>query len=394
MTLSGALCYGELAGRFPRAGGVYVFLRESYGPRLSFLYGWMSMLVVDPAISASFAAGMAAYFAYVVPLSPLAIKLIAVGMIWALCLLNIVSIRLTAWFLRWITWLKLGLLAFLTIWALSFRLGSWSNFKPFIAQHPGSMPLAPALAIGMLGAFFSFGGWWDIGKVAGEIRDPGRTLPRALTFGVIAITLVYIVISAVFLYLVPVEKVTSDQAFVAQAGEVLFGPTGGIVFSAIVIICLIGSLGALIMFAPRVYYAMANDGLFFNAIARTHPRFGTPANAILIQGFTASLLVLAATFDQIISYALFVMIIFLGITVSGLFVIRPRQKAAASVILTPGYPFTPLVFIALVLLMLLLVAAHSPRGALIGVLVVLAGLPFYEIFRSRMIPIPAESEAS
>jgi basic amino acid/polyamine antiporter, APA family len=394
MTLSGALCYGELAGRFPRAGGVYVFLRESYGPRLSFLYGWMSMLVLDPAISASFAAGMAGYFAYVVPLSPLAIKLTAVGMIWALCLLNIVSVRVTAWFLRWITWLKLALLAFLTIWALAFRLGSWSNFKPFIAQHPGSMPLMPALAVGMLGAFFSYGGWWDIGKVAGEVRDPSRILPRALIISVIAITLVYIVVSAVFLYLVPVEKVTSDQAFVAQAGEVLFGPTGGIVFSAIVIICLIGSLAALLMFAPRVYYAMANDGLFFKAIARTHPRFGTPANAILVQGFIASLLVFAGTFDQIISYALFVIIIFLGITVAGLFVIRPRQQAEASVILTPGYPVTPLIFIALVLLMAFLVAAHAPRAALLGVVVVLVGLPVYEIFRSRIIPIPAESEAS
>ena len=201
--------------------------------------------------------------------------------------------------------------------------------------------------------------------------------------GVAGVTVVYIVVSAVFLYLVPLEKVTSDQTFVAQAGEVLFGPTGGVVFSAIVIICLVGSLSALIISAPRVYYAMANDGLFLQAVARTHPRFGTPANAIAIQGSIASLLVLLGTFEQIISYALFIVVFFLGLTVAGLFVLRSRRQAAESVILTPGYPATPLAFLLLVAIMLVLVAVRTPRGALLGVAVVSAGLPVYEILRRR-----------
>ena len=279
--------------------------------------------------------------------------------------MNIFSIRTSAAFLRWTTWLKLGLLGFLTIWAVVFRLGSWSNFVPFVAQRPGSLPLAPALGVGVVGAFFSFGGWWDVGKIAGEVRDPGRTLPRALLLGVLAVTTVYVVVSAVFLYLVRLDKVTSDQTFVAQAGEVLFGPTGGVIFAAIVIICLIGSLAALIMFAPRVYYAMAQDGLFLKAIARTHPRFGTPANAIMIQGSIACFLVLIGSFEQIISYAIFIVVLFLGLTVAGLFILR-RQQAAESVVLTPGYPFTPVAFLALVALMLVLVAgqvsASSPDG--------------------------------
>jgi APA family basic amino acid/polyamine antiporter len=306
--------------------------------------------------------------------------------------LNIFSIRVSAGFLRWVTWLKLGLLGFLTVWAVVFRLGSWSNFVPFVAQRHGSMPLAPALGVGLVGAFFSFAGWWDVGKIAGEVRDPGRNLPRALLFGVLAVTAVYIVVSAVFLYLVPLEKVTSDQTFVAQAGEVLFGPTGGVVFAAIVIICLLGSLAALIMFAPRVYYAMASDGLFLKAVARTHPRFGTPANAIAIQGCIASLLVFAGSFEQIISYALFIVILFLGITVAGLFVLRPWQQAGESVILTPGYPLTPLAFLTLVALMLILVAARTPRAALLGVVVVLAGLPVYEVFQSRKAGAPVVGE--
>jgi APA family basic amino acid/polyamine antiporter len=388
MTLSGALCFGELAGRFPSAGGAYIYLKECYGRRIAFLFGWMCLLVMDPAITASLATGLAGYFAYIVPLPPLLIKLVGVAAIWALCLMNIFSVRMSAGFLRWTTWLKLGLLGFLTVWAFAFRLGSWSNFVPFAAQHPGSLPLAPALAVGVVGAFFSFGGWWDVSKIAGEVRDPGRTLPRALLLGLLAVTVVYIVVSAVFLYLVPLEKVTSDQTFVAQAGEVLFGPTGGVVFAAIVIICLVGSLSALIISAPRVYYAMANDGLFLQAVARTHPRYGTPANAIAIQGSIASLLVLLGTFEQIISYALFIVVFFLGLTVAGLFVLRSRRQAAESVILTPGYPATPLAFLLLVAIMLVLVAVRTPRGALLGVAVVSAGLPVYEILRRRSPSFP------
>jgi basic amino acid/polyamine antiporter, APA family len=388
MTLSGALCFGELAGRFPSAGGAYIYLKECYGRRIAFLFGWMCLLVMDPAITASLATGLAGYFAYIVPLPPLVIKFVGVAAIWALCLMNIFSIRMSAGFLRWTTWLKLGLLGFLTVWAFAFHLGSWSNFMPFQAQRPGSLPLAPALGIGVVSAFFSFGGWWDVSKIAGEVRDPGRTLPRALVLGLLAVTTVYIVVSAVFLYLVPLEKVTSDQTFVAQAGEVLFGPTGGVVFAVIVIICLVGSLSALIIFAPRVYYAMANDGLFLQAVARTHPRYGTPASAIAIQGAISSLLILVGNFEQIISYAIFIVVFFLGLTVAGLFILRNRQ-ADESVVLTLGYPVTPLVFLLLVATMLFLVAARNPREAVLGVVVVLAGLPVYEILRRRLPAIGA-----
>jgi APA family basic amino acid/polyamine antiporter len=269
------------------------------------------------------------------------------------------------------------------VWAFAFRLGSWSNFVPFVAQRPGSLPLAPALAVGVVSAFFSFGGWWDVSKITGEVRDPGRTLPRALLLGLLAVTAVYIVVSATFVYLVPLEKVTSDQTFVAQAGEVLFGPTGGVIFAAIVIICLVGSLSALIIFAPRVYYAMANDGLFLKAVASTHPRYGTPANAIAIQGSIASLLILVGNFEQIISYAIFIVVLFLGLTVAGLFILRKRQ-ADESVVLTLGYPVTPVVFLLLVATMLVLVAGRNPRESVLGVVVVLAGLPVYEILRRRL----------
>ena len=196
MAACGALCYGELAARFPEAGGGYVFLREAYGRPIAFLYGWMALLVMDPGLTAALAVGLATYVGYISHLSPIAIKLTAVGAIIILALINITGVRLSAGLLRWLTVLKLGLLAFILIWGFGFRLGSWSNFTPLLAQRSNSAPLLPALAGGLVAAFFSFGGWWDLTKVAGEVREPARTLPRALIYGVAIVTLVYILTSA------------------------------------------------------------------------------------------------------------------------------------------------------------------------------------------------------
>jgi basic amino acid/polyamine antiporter, APA family len=377
MTLSGALCYGELAGRFPRAGGSYVYLLESFGPRIAFLYGWMSLLVLDPGLTAALATGIAAYASYIFHWSPLTLKFAAVLAISAVAGMNICSTRLSAGVLRWLTWLKFAVLATITIWALAFHRGSWSNFVPFVAQRHGALPLGPALATAVVGAFFSFGGWWDATKIAGEVRDPGRTLPRALVLGVLAVTAVYVLISAVFIYLVPIEKVGSDSTFVAQAGEVLFGPPGAVIFAAVVILCVTGSLAAFMIAAPRVIYAMAKDGLFFKSVAQTHPRFGTPARAIAIQATIACVLVALGTFDQIVAYFLFPVIIFLGLAVGGLFILRRRPQQSENVVLTPGYPSTPLAFLLLIAIMLALLAIHSAREAILGTLVVFAGWPVY-----------------
>ncbi|HXG92534.1 MAG TPA: amino acid permease [Blastocatellia bacterium] len=376
MALSGALCYGELAARLPEAGGGYVYLREAYGPALAFIYGWKCFLVMDPGITAALATGLATYVGYIINPSPLGAKLVAISAILALAAANIIGVRTGTWLMRWLTLLKLGLLAVIILWGFALRLGDWSNFIPLVAQRPGSAPLAGAVAGAMVAAFFSFGGWWDLSKLAGEVRDPARVLPRALATGVVAVTVVYILTSAAFIYLVPIERATSGETFAAQAGEALFGSAGGYVFSGVVIISVLGSLAGLIMAAPRVYYAMARDGVFFDATARLHPRFGTPARAIALQAALACLLVTLGTFNEIIAYFVFVTVLFIALTVAAVFVLRRKAEGEASY-KTPGYPATPLVFLAMVAVLLILLAGNRPAQALLGVGVVAMGAPVY-----------------
>ncbi|MGH9746473.1 MAG: APC family permease [Candidatus Acidiferrales bacterium] len=378
MTVSGALCYGELAGRFPQTGGTYVYLRECFGKRTAFLYGWMSVLVMEPGLTAAFATGLAGYAAYILHWTRWETKFGALVAIWLLCILNMVSTRASAGFLRWVTWLKFAVLATLVVWAIAFRLGNWSNFLPFAAQRPGSLPLVAGLGAAVVSAYFSFGGWWDAAKIAGEVRDPEKTFLRALVLGVVSVTVVYVFVSGVFWYLIPFDQVTSDEAFVARAGAVLFGPAGGIVFAAIVVMCVLGSLASVLMSSPRVYYAMAKDGLFLAAAAKTHPRFQTPARAVAIQGILSSILVVLGSFEQIVAYFIFVAVVFIGLAVAGLFELRRRQQPIGAAVATPGYPFTPLGFLALTVTMLILLLAHNPREALLGSLVVLTGWPVYE----------------
>jgi APA family basic amino acid/polyamine antiporter len=382
VTVAGALCFGALAARFPEAGGSYVYLREAFGPRPAFLYGWMSLLVTDPGLTALFATGMAGAFGDAVGLGPWGVKAVAVGSILAVAAVNAAGVTLGAVLLRGLAGLKLGLLGLIVVWGVGLGRGDWSNLLPLVAQRPGSDPLPKALAGAMVLAFFSFAGWWDLNKLAGEVRDPRRVLPRALVLGMAAVTAVYVVITLAFLYLVPTSRIGSGQGFAALAGEALFGRTGGVVFSSVVAVVVLGNLAAIVMAAPRVYYAMARDGLFPPALAALHPRTGAPARATAVQAVLASALVATGTFEQILAYFFFVTVAFLVLTVAGVYVLDRRPAGGeAGPVRVPGYPVTPLAFLVPTAALLVLLAADDPWHALLGLAVVLMGFAFYRVAR-------------
>ena len=389
----GALCFGELAARYPEAGGGYVYLREAWGPLVAFLYGWQSLLVMDPGLTAALAAGLTRYLAYLAPVSPWAGKVLGMAAIVALATVNALGARIGAGALKILTILKVGLLALIVVWGFASGRGDAAHFVPFFARRAGSAPLVAGLAGGVVSAFFSFGGFWDAAKLGGEVKDPRRTLPRALGLGVALVTALYVLTSAVFVYLVPLEATTTADAFAARVGEALFGPAAGRVFAVVVIVAVLGCLAAVLMAAPRVYYAMFRDGLFPASVGDLHPRTGTPVRAIFLQAFLACALLALGSFEEIVGYFVFVAIAFVALTTLGLYRLpRPGPEAYR----VPGYPWTPMAFLGLLAVLLLLLVAGRPKEAAFGSLVVLLGAPVYSFLGAsrRIRAAPGSADGS
>jgi APA family basic amino acid/polyamine antiporter len=426
MAVCGAIVYGELAARYPDAGGGYVYLRESWGPRTAFLYGWKCCLVMDPGITAALATGFAAYLGYLVPMGGMGLRAAAVVAIATGALVNVAGARLGAGVITALAGLKLGALATIVVAGFLLGRGDWSHFVPLVDRPDGAAPLGAALAGAFVSAFFAFGGWWEAAKLSGEVRDPARTMPRALALGVGVVTLTYVLTSAAFVYLVPLDAVTSDEAFAALAGEALFGKAGGVVLASVVLVSVAGSLLAVQMMLPRLYYAMGRDGVFPAGFGRLHPTRGTPVRAILLQAILASALVAVGTFDAIIAYFIFVTVGFVGLTVAGAWrrngliwtgrirsgldglgrvgsgsdgLVRGSSGwlgSDGSVRGSSGWSgssgwllrTSAAVFLALVGVLLLLIAINRPVEAVAGIAIVLAGFPVYAVIERRRLNQP------
>lgn len=376
MAMSGALCYSELAIRFPQSGGEFVYLRAGYGEQTAFLYGWMSSLVMYPGVAAALAVGSVAYVAQVLPLGSRALAVVPAFLLCAFAIVNILGTRLSGAVMSFVNILKLGVLFSLVGWAIVSGHAHVSNLLPLSERRPGSDALFPAIAGGAVSAFFSFGGWWEAGKIAGEIRDPKRNLPLAYVGGVSLVTAVYLLVSAAFLSVLPIDKLTSNTAFVAQFGEALFGATGARVLSICVLICVCGGMAALSMAAPRVFYAMAQAGSFFPAFGKLSPRFGTPANAILLQTGLALAVLLLGAFDRVLAYIIFSAVLFLALTASTLF--RTSEPVRGW-----WFPLAPIIFIACCLVIAGLILMHDPLPAFVGVIIVLCGIPARKFLTTR-----------
>ncbi len=381
MAISGALCYSELAVRFPEAGGTYVYLRQGYGERIGFLYGWMSAAVMDPGLAAALAVGATAYLLALAPLSPVIASIVPAAILITLAAINYFGTRLSGTVMTTANLLKLAVLFGLVVWTFLSGKGSMQNLVPLAARRVGSEALFPAIASAAVNAFFSFGGWWEAGKLAGEIRDPEKNLPRAFLGGVSLVTAIYVLLSFAFLYAVPLERIVSNTAFVSQFGTVLFGSFGGKVLSACVLLSVLGGLSALTMACPRVYYAMARDGVLFPAFARLHPRYGTPAYAILLQTGLALVILTLGAFDRILSFIIFSAVLFLALSVTTLF----RMQTP---VLRWWYPAAPIIFFTGCLTIGTLILLHDPLPALLGVGVVLCG----DLLRRYLFPLRRQLE--
>ena len=375
LTLAGALCFTELAVRNPHDGGEYLYLRRGFGPQVAFLYGWMAAIVMYPGIAAALSVGTVPYIQALVPLSPAIAKALPALIVITLGALNYFGAGLSSGVMTVLNWLKVPVLAALVGWAIFSGHAAMANVTPITLRRPGSDPLIDAIAGATISAFFCFGGWWEAGKIAGEVKNPSRNLAVAFTGGVLIVTAIYLLLSFAFVAVVPLEQIQSNTAFVALFGSALFGSHGSRVLSICVVLCVLGGLMVLSMAVPRVTYALAlseagtnkRAGLL-SGLARLHPRYETPANAVLLQTGMALLVLMLGAFDRILAYIIFSAVVFLALTVATLF-------RAITPVRGWWYPVAPIVFIigSGVLAMMLLL--HNPGSALLGAAVVLVGLP-------------------
>jgi APA family basic amino acid/polyamine antiporter len=375
VTMAGALCFTELAVRFPQAGGEYVYLRHGFGRRVAFLYGWMAAVVMYPGVAAALCVGSVPYFQSLIPVPGWLATVLPALTLLALGGINYAGTRFSSGFMTALNWFKVPVLAALVGWAIFSGKAAMSHLVPLTLRRAGSDPIAGAVAGAAISAFFCFGGWWEAGKIAGEVRNPRRTLPIAFTAGVLIVTALYLLVSFAFVAVVPMEQIQDNTAFVAQFGQALFGAQGGRVLSACVLLCVLGGLMVLSMAVPRVTYALAREeagsatrsgplALF----ARLHPRFGSPANAVLLQtGMALAVLALGA-FDRILAFIIFSAVVFLALTVATLF-------RTAEPVRRWWFPIAPIVFLAGCGLLAAMLLMHSPSPSLLGAGVVLAGLP-------------------
>ncbi|HZJ33017.1 MAG TPA: amino acid permease [Vicinamibacterales bacterium] len=372
LSVAGALCYAELTTRFPQAGGGYVFLREAFGSRAAFVFGWISLLVTDPGITAALAIGFAQYFLAAIDAPSSFLTATAIATVCVFGVVTLAGRSVSSVILRWTAAAKLAIVGLLVVLGV-LRAGSAAGS---IAAAPDAVPMSMgALAGAVIAAFFAFGGWWELGRMSEEVEAPRRTMPRALIGGVAIVTGVYALITIAYTLGTSGRMAgDSDVAFVADVGRALFGPTAGRTLAAVVVVAVSGSLAATLLASPRMYLAMSRDKLFPGGWLRFDLRRGTAPGATLIQGGLACVLIALGTFEQILGYFIPITIFFLGLSAASLFRL-PRPAADDPAFRTPFHPLPLVLFLCLIAVVLILFAVGRPRETLIGAAIAILGVP-------------------
>ncbi len=390
LAFAGAMAYAELASLRPRAGGEYVYLREAFGELAAFLTGWTSFIagftgaIAASAIVTTFylerffpgAANSAPFFVVPLPYVPLTFSrqtLVAIAAIVLMAGIHIGGVGPGRIMGNLLAALKVS--ALLMFIALGFSIGAGASANLTATSGP---VVWTAWLLALIPVMFTYSGWNAAGYIAEEIREPGRNVPRAFALGTAAVIVIYLSLNILYLYVLPVGELAKVQGSVLDViADRLLGARAGDIMGVVSIISLAASISAMTFAGPRVYYAMARDGLFFDAAAKIHPKYKTPAAAIIAQSIWASLLVLSGSADALTNYTGFAIVLFAGIAVMSLFVLRRRQPGAPRPFKAMGYPVAPAVFVVACFLIVInaIYSRPGPTGA--GLLVMGAGIPLY-----------------
>lgn len=375
VALFGALSVAELAAMYPQAGGPYVYLREAYGRPVAFMFGWM-WLVTTPFSWAAQALVFAEYLSSVIPISTAATHLLAAGLIAVICAAHYRSVRMGAVVQNISTGAKVLALIVLAIVLFAFAPHASANLH----QAAGGTLSWQGAGVALVAVLWAYDGWENLTLLSGEMKDPQRSLPRALIGGTLAVLLIYLVINAAFLMAMPFDQLATSKSVAADAVTAVRGQGGATVIAALVMVSTFGSLNGSILSDPRVFYAMAEDGLFFRAVGRIHPRFETPYIAIAFTGVLAVIYVLLHNFLQLASAYVLGIWPFLAMAVIGLFILRRTRADLPRPYRVLGYPLIPALFVLGTLLVIGYSLVTKPASTGGSLLFTLLGLPLYFIW--------------
>jgi basic amino acid/polyamine antiporter, APA family len=378
--LAGAFVYAELAVRKPEVGGQYAYLRDAYGPLPAFLYGWALLLVVQSGGMAAVAITFARYFNDLTNVA-LSESVVAVAAILLLTLINCLGVRSGSNTQSFLMILKIGAIAILI--GVGLWLAPTSYPAPVaVADDFGPPPLWLAIGAAMTPVIFSYGGWHTAGFVAGELRNPERDMARGILFGVGGVILLYTLVVFVCVHALGSGALAASKTPASDVMRIALGEKGAGFIGAGIAISALGFLSQGMLTAPRVYFAMAADGLFFRSVATVSEKSRVPVVAILLQGMVTAAIALSGTFGQILSYVTSVDTLFFALTAATVFVFRGRSEVPSARIL-PGHPFTTIVFIATCLGVLIATVLNAPVNSLVGYAILLAGVPIFLFWQRK-----------
>jgi len=384
LSFFGALAVAEMGAMFTRAGGIYVYLREAYGPMVAFLFGWTLFLVIESGTIATLAVGFSSkYLPYFFDLSGLQTRVMAISLIAGLALVNILGVKKGAYLMNFLTSIKFVALIAVCTLIFIFAKGSAGNFFTTGSFSSVSGGMLGNFGLALVAVLWAYKGWETCTFSAGEIRDPQKKLPLGLFIGTLTVLFLYVLANLAYLYVFPASRMAASGRIAADVMAEVFGPPGAAAIALIILMSMTGTANGHILTSPRVFYAMACDGLFFKSVARVHPKFQTPYISIILLAAWAAVLSLSGTFEQLFSYVIFGFWIFMGLTVAGVIILRHKRPDLPRPYKTWGYPVTPVLFIISSVFLTVNSLIQNFWNSFIGLALIVLGVPVFLIWKSR-----------
>ena len=389
LSLLGALTYGEMGASKPDAGGLYVYLRDTLGPLPAFLYGWTMFFVIAAGSCATLAVAFTNYLGQFVTLSPIAGKLVSILMIVVVMVINVRGTRQGANVQGIATAIKVA--AILVMSGLLIAVGHGFSQTATIWPAAWNGSLFAGVGAAMIGVLWAYEGWQYVTFSAGETKDPQRVFPLGIALGTAAIIAIYILANVGYFAALGADGAMKSERIAAESMAAAFGPAAGKLIAATILVSMFSAANGITLTAPRLYYSMSRDGVFFAKLAEVHPRFSTPAIAIVTSSVWAMLLAATGTFQQLLTYVVFVGWIFYALGAVAIFVYRRREPNLPRPFRTPGYPLTPILFVLSAAAIVINTIATQPQNVIFALGVMVLGVPAYYMWRSRLAKAPPDA---